>query len=58
MYHYLLCAYQQWCDGKSTEYIETSGEEFIELVHRLVHYDKDVLREFLKKQPWYFTKEK
>jgi NifU-like protein involved in Fe-S cluster formation len=58
MYHYLLCAYQQWCDGKSIEEIESSSEDFVEMIHKLAHYDKQILREFLSKQPWYYTKVK
>jgi hypothetical protein len=55
MYHYLLCAYQQWCCGKSEQEIN-DGERFIERIHIMMRYDKNEARKFLIRQPWFISK--
>lgn len=56
MYQYLLCAYQQWCDGNPESSVQDDGELFVELIYKVVGYDKTELRKFLICQPWFHSK--
>lgn len=56
MYHFLFTSYQQWCSCQSEEYILNNGEQFVDQVHRMMGYDKVIVRTFLASQPWFISK--
>lgn len=51
MYVYLQLMYRQWCTSDNVDH--TDGEQFIEQVHTMTAYDKDVLRRYLIRQHWF-----
>lgn len=53
MYIYLKTYYDQWRSGQDDSLLVSRSEDFIDLVHRRLHYNKDEMRKFLYKQPWF-----
>lgn len=53
MYMYLKVCYDQWCSGQDETSIAARHEDFIVMLHERVGYPKDVVREFLYRQPWF-----
>ena len=53
MYHYLLCSYQQWCDLNPEAHLD--AEPFVDLIHNIVGYDKQEMKHFLARQPWFHS---
>ena len=53
MYMYLKICYDQWCNGQDEATIASRHEEFINALHESVGYNKNVIREFLYRQPWF-----
>lgn len=53
MYMYLKVCYDQWCNGQDETTIAARHEDFIDMLHERMGYHKDVVREFLYRQPWF-----
>lgn len=53
MYIYLKTYYDQWRNGQDDTLLVSRSEDFIDLVHHRLHYNKDEMRKFLYKQSWF-----